>query len=145
MPILHIIGAIFIIFGTINFAVCASGMLYFRDVYARISVLGTTSGFGVTFVLLGVVLYDPTWRNVILCVAAIVILLGTSSMGTLLVARSALLRRTAVVGAVYNEADVLQSEVPAPEGVDAEEVKKSITLLEKLNRTEEDLQGPRSF
>lgn len=141
MDIMHIIGSIFILIGTFNFAICASGMLYFRDVYARISVLGTTSGFGVTFVLLGVAFYDASWRNFIICIAAMIILLGTSSMGTILVARSALLRRTKVVDAIFNESDILQyvdseDELESPEAVKG---------LEKLNRTEHDLQGPRKF
>ena len=53
MSALLVISDIFLILGAFNFAVCAAGMLSFRDVYARISVLSTASGFGVTFLLIG--------------------------------------------------------------------------------------------
>ena len=105
MPVLHIISDIFLLFGAFNFAVCAAGMLSFRDVYARISVLSTASGFGVTFLLIGAFLRDPGWWNVLVGLAAIILLLGTSAIGSVLISRAAMLRRVEIVDCKYNEAD----------------------------------------
>lgn len=106
MTITEIISDIFLVLGAINFAICGAGMLSFRDVYARISVLSTASGFGVTFILIGAFLREPGWWNLVVGLAAAVLLLGTSAIGSVLISRAALLRRVAIVDVIYNEADV---------------------------------------
>ena len=93
METLHIISDIFLLIGAFNFAVCAAGMLSFRDVYARISVLSTASGFGVTFIIIGAFMRDPSWWNVLIGLAAVILLLGTSAIGSILISRAAMLRR----------------------------------------------------
>lgn len=105
MDILEIISDIFLVLGAFNFAVCAAGMLSFRDVFARISVLSTASGFGVTFILIGAFMRDPGWWNVLVGIAAIILLLGTSAIGSILISRAAMLRRVEIVDCKFNEAD----------------------------------------
>ncbi|MFH0410836.1 cation:proton antiporter [Corynebacterium sp. L4756] len=105
MGILEIISDIFLVLGAFNFAVCAAGMLSFRDAYARISVLSTASGFGVTFILIGAFMRDPSWWNVLVGIAAIILLLGTSAIGSILISRAAMLRRVEIVDCKFNEAD----------------------------------------
>ncbi|WCZ32784.1 cation:proton antiporter [Corynebacterium massiliense] len=105
MQILHIISDFFLILGTLSIATCGAGLLSFRDVYARMSVLSTASGFGITFILLGVFFRDLSWGNAVLILGSIILLLGTSAIGSVLIARAALLRRVAIVDVVYNEAD----------------------------------------
>ena len=105
MSALLVISDIFLVLGAFNFAVCAAGMLSFRDVYARISVLSTASGFGVTFLLIGAFLREPNWWNVLIGLAAIILLLGTSAIGSILISRAALLRRVEIVDCHFQEAD----------------------------------------
>ena len=114
MSALLVISDIFLILGAFNFAVCAVGMLSFRDVYARISVLSTASGFGVTFLLIGAFLRDPNWWNVLIGLAAIILLLGTSAIGSILISRAALLRRVEIVDCHFQEADPYFND---PEGL----------------------------
>ena len=113
MSVLLIISDIFLVLGAFNFAVCAAGMLSFRDVFARISVLSTASGFGVTFLLIGAFLRDPSWWNVLIAMAAIVLLLGTSAIGSILISRAALLRRVEIVDCHFQEADPYYSDPEA--------------------------------
>ena len=105
MTALEIISDIFLILGAFNFAVCGAGMLSFRDVYARISVLSTASGFGVTAILIGVFLRNPGWWDLLIGLGAIILLLGTSAIGSVLISRAAMLRRVEIVDVYYNEAD----------------------------------------
>ena len=105
MSALLVISDSFLVLGAFNFAVCAAGMLSFRDVYARISVLSTASGFGVTFLLIGAFLREPNWWNVLIGLAAIILLLGTSAIGSILISRAALLRRVEIVDCHFQEAD----------------------------------------
>ncbi|MDY3128117.1 MAG: monovalent cation/H(+) antiporter subunit G [Corynebacterium sp.] len=105
MTVLEVISDVFLILGTFNFAICGAGMLSFRDVFARISVLSTASGFGVTFILIGALLRDPSWLDAVIVVASMILLLGTSAIGSILISRAAMLRRVAIVDCHYNEAD----------------------------------------
>ena len=104
MDILSVIADVLVVLGTINLAVCAAGMLYFRDVFARMSVLGTASGFGVSFIVVGAFLLDPSWWNALVGLAAVILLIGTSAIGSTLIARAALLRGNRIVDQRYNEA-----------------------------------------
>lgn len=103
--ILDILSDVFIVLGTLSIATCGAGLLSFRDVYARMSVLSTASGFGITFILIGVFFRSLTWWNAVLVLGSIILLLGTSAIGSMLIARAALLRRVKIVDVVYNEAD----------------------------------------
>lgn len=105
MDVLTVIANILILLGTLNFAICGAGMLTFRDVFARMSVLGTASGFGVSFIVIGTFLLDPSWWNALVGLAAVVLLIGTSAIGSTLIARSALLRGNQIADVRYNEAE----------------------------------------
>lgn len=106
MDVLAVIANILVILGAVNLALCGLGMLYFRDVFARMSVLGTASGFGVSFIVIGAFLLDPSWWNALVGLAAVILLIGTSAIGSTLIARSALLRGNRIVDQRFNEAEV---------------------------------------
>ena len=77
MDVMEIISSVFILIGAANFVICGAGMLTFRDVYARMSVLSTASGFGVSMIIIGVFLLDPSWSTAIVGIGAIILLLGS--------------------------------------------------------------------
>lgn len=106
MTVVTVIANVFIILGAVNLAVCGAGMLYFRDVFARMSVLSTASGFGVSFIVVGAFLLDPSWWNALVGVGAVILLLGTSAIGSILISRAALLRGNRIVDQRFNEAHV---------------------------------------
>lgn len=109
MELMEIIANIFIILGTINMTICGLGMLLFRDVFARMSVLGTASGSGVSLIVIGAFLFDPSWWNALSAFVAVILLIGTSAIGSTLIARAALLRGNWIVDQHYNEAEVPDS------------------------------------
>ncbi|HZK32170.1 MAG TPA: monovalent cation/H(+) antiporter subunit G [Corynebacterium sp.] len=106
MGFVEVIANGLILLGAVHMALCGAGMLFFRDVYARMSVLGTAAGFGVSFIVIGAFLLVPGWWNAVLGLAAVVLLLGTSAIGSTLIARAALLRGNRIVDERYNEAAV---------------------------------------
>lgn len=106
----------FLLLGTFNIVVCGAGMLSFRDVYSRISVLSTASGFGVSFIVIGVFWRQPDWLDAIIVLVSIILLLGTSAIGSILISRAALLRRVRIVDERYNEASTDNAE-PIDSGV----------------------------
>lgn len=103
MDVMNIIGDILVVVGALNFAICALGLVAFYDVYARISAVGTASGFGVSFVVLGIWFKDPSVGKLFIAIFAVVVLLGTSALGSLLIARSAVLRGTQMVDPVDDD------------------------------------------
>lgn len=112
MDILTLVSDVVILLGALIFATCGIGLLSFRDVYTRLSVIGTAGGIGIVLVVLGVFLRAPSWLNLLLMIAIIVLLLGTSSIGSILLARAALLRRTPMVDPIFDDTKLLSDEDP---------------------------------
>ena len=115
MDVMEILSSVFILIGAANFVICGAGMLTFRDVYARMSVLSTASGFGVSMIIIGVFLLDPRWSTAIVGIGAIILLLGTSAIGSILISRSSILRHVAIVDVQFNEANVWEGEFVSPD------------------------------
>ncbi|RUP90305.1 sodium:proton antiporter [Corynebacterium pseudodiphtheriticum] len=112
---MEIVSSVFILIGAANFVICGAGMLTFRDVYARMSVLSTASGFGVSMIIIGVFLLEPRWSTAIVGIGAIILLLGTSAIGSILISRSSILRHVAIVDVQFNEANVWEGEFVSPD------------------------------
>ncbi|AGF72807.1 monovalent cation/H(+) antiporter subunit G [Corynebacterium halotolerans] len=112
MDILTLAADVLIILGALVFAVCGVGLITFRDIYTRLSVIGTAGGIGIVLVVLGVLLHNPDWLNTVKALAIIVLLVGTSSIGSILLARAALLRRTPMVEPIFDETKLLSEENP---------------------------------
>src|SRR5699024_605308 len=80
-----------ILLGVLVFAGAAIGLFKFRDVYTRISAVGTAAGLGISMVIVGVFLMTPSWPNFIKLLIILFLQLATSSIGTMAIARSAYL------------------------------------------------------
>ena len=89
--VLEVIANIVIVLGVFVFAVAAIGLFKFRDVYTRISAVGTAAGLGISLVVIGVFLMAPSWSNFIKLLIIVFLQLATSSIGTMAIARSAYL------------------------------------------------------
>lgn len=110
MDIMDVIGDVLVIFGALNFAICAIGLITFHDFYARVSAVGTAAGFGISFVVLGVWFKNPSLASFFVALVAILLLLGTSALGSMFIARSAALRGTQMTNPVADELGVLTPE-----------------------------------
>ncbi|MCP3425660.1 monovalent cation/H(+) antiporter subunit G [Rothia sp. AR01] len=91
---LSITGQVAIVAGTLIFAVAALGIVRFPDAYTRISAVGTAGGLGITLVIAGAVLLQPTVPDLVKAILAIALQLATSAVGTMAIARSAFLVRS---------------------------------------------------
>lgn len=88
---LQILGQVFLVAGAIVFIVAAIGLVTLFDPYTRASAVATAAGVGVSFIVVGVVLMDPSVSNGIKGALAIVLQLATSAIGSMAVARGAVL------------------------------------------------------
>ena len=109
MSILDITGNVLIVIGALIFATGALGILRFPDAYTRISAVGTTGGLGIIFVVVGALLLQPTITDTVKVILIIGLQLATSAVGTMAVARSAVLVRTRMVNPTYDELAVAET------------------------------------
>lgn len=109
--ILEVIGNIGVVVGALIFAICGVGLLKFRDVYTRLSVIGTAGGSGIILVIVGVWLHNPNLVDGLKALVAIILLLGTSAIGSILIARAALLRRTPMIEPIYDDTKLLDPDL----------------------------------
>lgn len=90
---LTVVSDVFIVTGSLIFALAALGLLRLPDVFTRISAIGTAAGVGVACLVLGVVLQDPSPANLVKGLGAILLQGTTSVIGAIAIARAAVLRR----------------------------------------------------
>lgn len=107
LDISHLVGDIVLVLGALVFFTCGIGVLTFRDIYTRLSVIGTAGGSGIILVIFGVWLKDPSVMGAIMGFGAIVLLIGTSALGTIMTARSALLRKTPMIQPQFDDTKLL--------------------------------------
>lgn len=69
-------------------ASAAIGLLKLPDVYTRTSAVGTAAGLGVAIMIVGVVVLDFTWLNLVKGLIAIAAQLITSAIGSFVLARA---------------------------------------------------------
>ena len=89
MAVLQFAGQVLVVAGALLFGTAGWGLLSLRDVYARSSALATAAGMGVSLILVGTFLFQPTWATAFKLVIAIVLQLATSAVGSMAIARSA--------------------------------------------------------
>lgn len=89
-------GNILITLGVAIFAVATVGLFKFRDVYTRISAVGTAAGLGISLLVIGVFCLSPSWLNFGKLLIILFLQLATSSIGTMAIARSAYLTGSAM-------------------------------------------------
>lgn len=83
-----VLGSTLLILGAGVILSAAIGLVRLPDLYTRTSAIGTAAGLGVAFMILGVVVLDFSWLNLLKGVIAIVAQLITSAIGSFALARS---------------------------------------------------------
>ncbi len=89
--IFDLLGQGFLIAGALVFVLAAVGLITLFGPYTRTSAVATAAGVGVSFIVVGVVLIDPSVSNTIKGVLAIALQLVTSAVGSMAIARGAVL------------------------------------------------------
>lgn len=87
----NVAGQALIVLGALLFSTAGIGLFRLKDVYARSSAIATAAGLGISLVLIGAFVLDPSWPNAVKLVIAIVLQLLTSSAGSMAIARAAYL------------------------------------------------------
>lgn len=100
---LAVFGQIVIVLGTLIFASAGLGLIRFTDTYMRISAVGTAGGIGIIMVVSGALLQAPTVADVVKVVIIVVLQLGTSAVGTMVVARAAYLTGVGMSPGYFDE------------------------------------------
>lgn len=85
------VGNVLMITGALVFATAALGLLKFPDAYSRVSAVGTAGGLGIVLVILGTLVLQPGVVDAVKVAIIIVLQLMTSAVGTMAIARSAVL------------------------------------------------------
>jgi multicomponent Na+:H+ antiporter subunit G len=89
--LLEIAGQVFLLAGSVVFILAAIGLITLFDPYTRTSAVATAAGVGLSFIVVGVVLLDPSVSTAIKAVLAIALQLATSAIGAMAIARGAVL------------------------------------------------------
>ncbi|GAA1754399.1 hypothetical protein GCM10009767_11920 [Kocuria aegyptia] len=111
-PIMHdtlwmsVVGQAFIVLGSLVFLTATVGLVRLPDLYTRSSAIATAAGIGVSFVLTGAFFFLPGVENAVKLLAAVVLQLVTSAVGSMALARSGYLIGSAVYSPTHhNELD----------------------------------------
>ncbi|MDO5493116.1 MAG: monovalent cation/H(+) antiporter subunit G [Nesterenkonia sp.] len=80
------VGAIFL--GIFILLVSAVGLFRFPDLYLRASAVGTSAGLGVACIVVGALLIDFSWMNLIKALIAVLAQMLASAVGSMAIARS---------------------------------------------------------
>lgn len=86
--IVSVVGNALLVLGGIIIASAGIGLLRLPDLYTRTSAVGTAAGLGVAILVLGVVVLDFSWLNLLKGAVAIVAQLLTSAVGSFALARA---------------------------------------------------------
>lgn len=100
---LTVVGSLMIVLGALVFLGAALGLIRFPDPYTRISATGTAGGVGMILVVVGALLHMPSLPNLVKVVLIVVLQLGTASVATMMLARSAYLTGVPMNPGHYDE------------------------------------------
>lgn len=92
--IAHGAGMVFIFLGIATIIVAGIGLFKLPDLYLRASAVGTSAGLGVAAIVVGALLMDFSWLNLIKASVAIIAQLLTSAVGSMAIARSGYLNNS---------------------------------------------------
>ncbi|WP_120004493.1 monovalent cation/H(+) antiporter subunit G [Nesterenkonia muleiensis] len=92
--IMHGAGLVFIFLGIFTIIVAGLGLFRLPDLYLRASAVGTSAGLGVASIVLGALLMDFSWLNLLKALLAIIAQLLTSAVGSMAIARSGYLNNS---------------------------------------------------
>lgn len=88
---LKIAGQVLIVLGAGLFSTAGLGLLRLRDVYGRSSAVATAAGLGISLILVGAFLMQPSLAGAVKLVVAVLLQLATSAVGSMAIARAAYL------------------------------------------------------
>ena len=103
MSIAVIIANIMLVAGVIIFALAVVGLFKFTDTFQRISAVGTAGGLGIGLVITGAILHQPSVPGFIMLALIIGLQLATSSVGSIMIGRSAYLTCSPLVRPHFND------------------------------------------
>ena len=86
--IVTVVGSVLLLAGAAIIASAGLGIVKLPDVYTRTSAIGTAAGLGVALIIIGVVVIDFSWWNLVKGIIAIVAQLLTSAIGSFVLARA---------------------------------------------------------
>ncbi|MCJ8504112.1 monovalent cation/H(+) antiporter subunit G [Kocuria flava] len=109
---MSVVGQAFIVLGALVFLTATVGIIRLPDLYTRSSAIATAAGIGVSLVLAGAFFFLPGVGNAVKLVAAVVLQLVTSAVGSMALARSGYL----IGSAVYSPTHHNELEQHAEEG-----------------------------
>lgn len=91
MSVVIIVGQALILLGAAIFVVAAIGLVRLPDLFTRTSAIGTAAGVGISVLVFGVALQDPSWVTLAKATLAIGLQLLTSVVGAIAISRAAVL------------------------------------------------------
>ncbi|WP_022872071.1 cation:proton antiporter [Nesterenkonia alba] len=92
--VMHTIGLVCIFLGIATIIVAGIGLFKLPDLYLRASAVGTSAGLGVASIVIGALLIDFTWLNLLKALLAVVAQLLTSTVGSMAIARAGYLNNS---------------------------------------------------
>lgn len=120
-PIFHetvwmsVVGQVLVVAGAVVFLTATVGLIRLPDLYTRSSAIATAAGVGVSFILTGAFFFVPGLETGIKLVAAVVLQLVTSAVGSMAIARSGYLIGSAVYSPTHhNELEDRAEDAPGP-------------------------------
>lgn len=91
MTAMDIIGHVLVALGATIFVAAGIGLHRLKDPYMRASAVGTAAGLGVAFIVAGTAFIDGSLSTTVKVVIAIALQLATSAIGSMAIARAAVL------------------------------------------------------
>lgn len=101
-------GLVFIFLGIATIIVAGIGLFRLPDLYLRASAVGTSAGLGVASIVVGALLMDFSWLNLLKAVIAVIAQLLTSAVGSMAIARSGYLNDSPPADITHTD-DLLQT------------------------------------
>ena len=91
---MYVVGIVCIFLGLFTILIAGVGLFKLPDLYLRASAIGTSAGLGVAAIVLGVLLIDFSWLNLVKALLAIVAQFLTSAVGSMAIARAGYLNES---------------------------------------------------
>lgn len=108
---MSMLAQVLVVLGALVFATAGLGLLTLRDAFARTSAIATAAGLGVTLILIGAFLTDPSVSRGIKLAIAALLQLCTSAIGSMAIARAAYLSGSPVELADEDADELARAEI----------------------------------
>lgn len=111
--VLTVVGSVLVVTGALVFVTAGLGLIRFPDPYTRISAVGTAGGVGMILIVVGALLLAPGVSALVKVALIVVLQLGSASVATMALGRSAYLTGVPMNPGHYDE---LAEDTPGREG-----------------------------